>query len=330
MEQSDESRGLGTDPGAITGVSEPMGASTGAMAGEEATGQELVAPATAGEEPRAPATTANVGMVSPLISEALEPVGTLTVTTAATREEPWALVVATTEGGPGVPPSTVVGSGFVDGKWPLVINSPRIPIEDILDEIAARESDSGVGGGDTEEIITDEGGDEVVAEMEVDVVEAMGMLGRTREETGKAPMVMQDAKMPVPIFDRPARDSGAKSTWRVTLLDYEEFVEDDDVFEAELEEPGIAVMVFEARAREAEREELLRHSEPEGNEVLKEFEQEAAGAEIVPRVSAMQEAQKAARVAFNPTTYAPRAHFFVPQLLDPYNPTRIFVKNSIL
>lgn len=208
-----------------------------------------------------------------------------------------------------------------------MINSPRIPIEDILDEIAARESDSGVGGGDTEEIITDEGGDEVVAEMEVDVVEATGMLGRTREETGKAPMVMQDAKMPVPIFDRPARDSGAKSTWRVTLLDYEEFVEDDDVFEAELEEPGIAVMVFEARAREAEREELLRHSEPEGNEVLKEFEQEAAGAEIVPRVSAMQEAQKAARVAFNPTTYAPRAHFFVPQLLDPYNPTRIFDKN---
>lgn len=33
--------------------------------------------------------------------------------------------------------------------------------------IAAQESDSGVGGGcDTEEIITDEGGNEVVAEME--------------------------------------------------------------------------------------------------------------------------------------------------------------------
>lgn len=44
--------------------------------------------------------------------------------------------------------------------------------------------------------------------------------------------------------------------------------------------------------------------------MLREFEQEAAGAEIVPRVSAMQEAQKAAKVAFNPATYAPRAHLF--------------------
>ncbi|KAI8530305.1 hypothetical protein RHMOL_Rhmol11G0046400 [Rhododendron molle] len=88
-------------------------------------------------------------------------------------------------------------------------------------------------------------------------------------------------------------------------MDYEEFVEDKDVFEAKLEKPGIS-------AREAEREELLRHLELEGSEVLREFEQEAAGAEIVPRVSAMQEAQKATRVAFNLATYASRAHFSFP------------------
>lgn len=68
-------------------------------------------------------------------------------------------------------------------------------------------------------------------------------------------MVMEDVETPVPIFDKPAGDSGAESTRRVTLLDYEEFVEDEDVFEAELEEPGIAAMVFEARAGEAVRKE---------------------------------------------------------------------------
>ncbi|KAF7117123.1 hypothetical protein RHSIM_RhsimUnG0002800 [Rhododendron simsii] len=95
----------------------------------------------------------------------------------------------------------------------------------------ARESDSGVGGGgDSEEIITDEGGDEVVAEMEVGAVEATGILGQTREEKGKAPMVIEDVKTPVLIFDRPAGDSGVESTQRVTFLDYEEFVEDEDIF----------------------------------------------------------------------------------------------------
>ncbi|KAF7143705.1 hypothetical protein RHSIM_Rhsim05G0119400 [Rhododendron simsii] len=187
------------------------------------------------------------------------------------------------------PPSMAVGFGSIGGKWPpwhLVINSLGIPVENILDEIAVLESDSG-GGGDTEEIITDEDGDEVVAKMEVDAVEAIRMLRRTREEAGKAPMVMEDVETLVPIFDRLAGDLGAESTRRVTLLDYEEFLEDEDVFEAKLEEPGIAAMVFEARAWEAEQEELLRCSEPEVREVLMEFEREAAGAEIVPRVSAM-------------------------------------------
>ncbi|KAF7130375.1 hypothetical protein RHSIM_Rhsim10G0131600 [Rhododendron simsii] len=90
-------------------------------------------------------------------------------------------MLATTEGRPGVPSSIVVGSGSVGGKgppWHVVINSLEIPVEDILDEIAARESDSG-SGGDTKEIITDEDGDKVVAEMEVDVVEATRMLGQT-------------------------------------------------------------------------------------------------------------------------------------------------------
>lgn len=113
MEQSDESRGLGTDLSVVTGLSEPMGAPTGAAAGEEMTGQEPVAPAIAGEEPRAPATTANVGVVSPLISEASKPEGTPTVATAATREEPWAPVATTTEGGLGVPLSITVGSDFI-------------------------------------------------------------------------------------------------------------------------------------------------------------------------------------------------------------------------
>ncbi|KAF7154809.1 hypothetical protein RHSIM_Rhsim01G0157100 [Rhododendron simsii] len=144
-------------------------------------------------------------------------------------------------------------------------------------------------------------------------------------------MLTEDVEIQVPIFDRPTRDSGVESTRQVTLLDYEQFVEDEDVFEAELEEPWIAAMVFKAHAREAERKELLRCSELEGSEVLMEFKQEAVGAEVVPRVSAMQEAQKAERVAFNSVMCAPRAHFFVPQLLDPYKPTwKLFDENSVL
>lgn len=86
-------------------------------------------------------------------------------------------------------------------------------------------------------------------------------------------MVVEDVETPVPIFGRTAGDSGAKLTRRVTLLDYEE------VFEAELEEPEIAAMVFDSRAWEMEREELLWHSEPieERDVVLREFEQEVAG-----------------------------------------------------
>ncbi|XP_058201349.1 uncharacterized protein LOC131316093 [Rhododendron vialii] len=143
----------------------------------------------------------------------------------------------------------------------------------------------------------------------------------TREEKGKALVIEEEPAVVVPIFDRLADDLGVESTWQVSFLDYEEFVEDEDVLEAKMEEPGIAAMVFEARVREVEREELLRSLEPEGDEVLREFEREAAEAEVVPRVSVMQEAQKAARVDFNAVTYAPRAHFFVPQLLDPYKPT---------
>ncbi|KAF7128983.1 hypothetical protein RHSIM_Rhsim10G0124800 [Rhododendron simsii] len=60
-----------------------------------------------------------------------------------------------------------------------------------------------------------------------------------------------------------------------------------DELAAELKEPGIAAMVFEAHAQETEREKLLRRSEPEGNEVLRAFEQEVGGVEIVPRVSAI-------------------------------------------
>lgn len=68
-----------------------------------------------------------------------------------------------------------------------------------------------------------------------------------------------------------------------------------------------------------------------GNEVLREFVQEAVEAEIVPRVSAMKEAQKVKRAGFNAAIYAPRAHFFIPQLLDPYKPTRtLFDENSVL
>lgn len=141
-----------------------------------------------------------------------------------------------------------------------MINSPGISVEDILDEIATRGSDSGVGnGGDIEEIVTNEGGDEMATK--IDVAEAEGTLRRSLEELGKAPMVVEGAEMPVPVFDWPAGDMGAESTRRVTLLDYEEIVEDEDIFEADLEEPGIAAMVFEARAWEAEREELLQHSE---------------------------------------------------------------------
>ncbi|KAF7113919.1 hypothetical protein RHSIM_RhsimUnG0102300 [Rhododendron simsii] len=47
---------------------------------------------------------------------------------------------------------------------------------------------------------------------------------------------------------------------------------DKDIFEAELEELGIAAMMFEARAQEAEWEKLVRRSKPEGNKVLREFE----------------------------------------------------------
>ncbi|KAG5524101.1 hypothetical protein RHGRI_030929 [Rhododendron griersonianum] len=315
------------------------GDTTSAAVEREAARQELVAPVIAGGEPWVPIEAASTGVAPSSVSEASKPRGASTVSTAATGEGLLALVAMTARYGLGVPSNAAVGPSSVGSEWPLerlMINSPGILVEDILDEIAARESDNGVGvggGGDTEEIITDKDGVEGVVEMEVDAVEAIEMLGRTREKTGKAPMVVEDVEMPVPIFDRPAGDSGAESTRRVTLLDYDEFVEDEDVFEAELEELGIAAMVFEARAREAEREELLRRSEPieEGNDVLREFEQEAAGAEIVLRVSAMQEAQKAVRVAFNPATYAPRAHFFVPQLLDPYKLTRkIYDKNSVL
>ncbi|KAI8568138.1 hypothetical protein RHMOL_Rhmol02G0174200 [Rhododendron molle] len=192
-----------------------------------------------------------------------------TIATAATREEPLAPMATTTKEGPKVLSNTTVGPSSIRGEWPLwrlMINSPGIPVKDILDEIATWESDSGVGGGgDTEEMITDE--------MEVDAVEAMEMLGRTQEVTGKAPMVMEDAGTSVPIFDRLVEDLGAESTRRVTFLDYEEFVEDKDVFKAELKESGIAAMVFEARAGEAEPEELLRRSEliEEGNEVLREL-----------------------------------------------------------
>ncbi|KAG5548694.1 hypothetical protein RHGRI_014145 [Rhododendron griersonianum] len=77
--------------------------------------------------------------------------------------------------------------------------------------------------------------------------------------------------------------------WRWGCRDFEEFVEVEDVLEAELEELGIAAIVFEARAREAEQKEVLRGSEPavERDEVLREFEREAEVVEVVPRVVTM-------------------------------------------
>lgn len=126
-------------------------------------------------------------------------------------------------------------------------------------------------------------GDKAVVEMET------GVLGQTREETGKAPMIMEEVGTPVPIFDRVGGGVEEGLSRLITFGDFKEFVEAEDVLEAELEEPGIAAIIFEARAREAEQEEVLRGSERavERDEVLREFEREAEVAEVVPRVVAM-------------------------------------------
>lgn len=133
------------------------------------------------------------------------------------------------------------------------------------------------------EVDGDGDGDEAVVEMETWV------LGRTPEETGKAPMVMEEVGTPVPIFDRVGGGVEVGLSRLITFGDFEEFVEAEDVLEAELEELGIAAIVFEARAREAEQKEVLKGSEPavERYEVLREFEREAEVVEVVPRVVAM-------------------------------------------
>lgn len=142
---------------------------------------------------------------------------------ATAGEEPWALLAAATEKeGPGVLPSTMVGLGGW-APWLFVIPSPVIPIEDVLDEAAAKEAQE--SGGDKVEMETDDEGETKMKDeggsggppvMEIEVESEGSRL--TREEKGKEALVIEEEPaVVVPVFDRPAGDPGAEIRGRSRL-----------------------------------------------------------------------------------------------------------------